>query len=186
MAETSLQDILGIRWWAVALRGAIAVLFGILCFTTPVAAIMTLVLLFAIYSIGDGLIALFASFGAARKGERWIGLGIEAVASIAIGVLTLIWPHITIAAFLIIIAVKTLFSGVLLIISSFKLDEAHGRIWMLLAGIASLAFTVLLVMAPLTGGTVLTWWIGIYAIVFGVALIVLGFFLRNIRNAVTG
>ena len=45
---------------------------------------------------------------------------------------------------------------------------------------------VLLVIAPLVGAVVLTWWLGAYALVFGIALLVLAFQLRARKDDTRG
>jgi uncharacterized membrane protein HdeD (DUF308 family) len=59
--------------------------------------------------------------------------------------------------------------------AAFTLNLDHGRWWLALGGIASLIFGVLLVIEPLIGAVVLTLWIGAYALVFGIFLLVLAF-----------
>lgn len=54
----------------------------------------------------------------------------------------------------------------------------HGRWWLALAGIVSIVFGILLAIAPVIGAVVLTWWLGAYALAFGIALLVLAFRLR--------
>jgi uncharacterized membrane protein HdeD (DUF308 family) len=49
-------------------------------------------------------------------------------------------------------------------------------------GVVSLLYGFLMILAPLLGAVVLTWWLGAYSLVFGVALIVLAFRLRSERN----
>jgi uncharacterized membrane protein HdeD (DUF308 family) len=66
--------------------------------------------------------------------------------------------------------------------AAFQLHSDHGHWWLVLGGIASLVYGVLLVIAPLIGALVLTWWIGAYAVVFGVALLMLAFRLRRHRD----
>jgi uncharacterized membrane protein HdeD (DUF308 family) len=44
---------------------------------------------------------------------------------------------------------------------------------MALAGAASLIWGVLLIIWPLIGAVVLTWWIAAYAVIFGVVMLVL-------------
>jgi uncharacterized membrane protein HdeD (DUF308 family) len=62
--------------------------------------------------------------------------------------------------------------------AAFRLSKEHGRWWLALAGIVSIAFGVLLGLAPVIGAVVLTWWLGAYALAFGVALLVLASRLR--------
>ncbi|WP_244500428.1 DUF308 domain-containing protein [Methyloceanibacter methanicus] len=48
-----------------------------------------------------------------------------------------------------------------------------------MAGVASIVFGILLFIAPVIGAVVLTWWIGAYAVAFGILLLVLGFKLHG-------
>jgi uncharacterized membrane protein HdeD (DUF308 family) len=68
--------------------------------------------------------------------------------------------------------------------AAYQLKRDHGRWWLVAGGIISVVYGALLVVAPLIGAVVLTWWIGAYAIVFGIALLVLSFRLREHRDDV--
>lgn len=81
-------------------------------------------------------------------------------------------------AFVLLIAAWAIVTGALMLWAAFRLDTDSGRGWLVLGGIVSLAYGVLLIIAPMIGALVLTWWLGAYALVFGVALLVLGFRLR--------
>lgn len=177
-ADDALNEFLETRWWALALRGLFAIIFGAICFANPALAGLTLVLWFGIFSIADGIVALIASIGKARRGERWVWLGIEAVASIIVGVLVLAMPALMVTVIFIVIAIKTLITGILLLLASVKLDGAHGQGWLIFGGLASVAIAALLFAAPLMGAKILIWWIGAWAIVFGIALIAIGFKLK--------
>jgi hypothetical protein len=67
---------------------------------------------------------------------------------------------------------------VLELAAAFRLNIAHGRVWLALGGVASIVLGVLMFIAPVTGAIVLTWWLGAYALVFGSTLLVLAFRLR--------
>jgi len=180
-ADQSRNEFLEARWWALALRGLFGIIFGIICFTSPLIAAFSLVLVFGIYSVADGLMALAASVGQARRGERWVWLAVEAVASLVIGALVLFMPALSLVILFMIIAIKTLITGVLLVMASVKLDGEHGQGFLATAGVVSLIFAGILFLAPLFGAKVLIWWIGLWAIVFGIALIALGFTLRSVQ-----
>ncbi len=180
-ADMARNEFLEARWWALALRGLFGVIFGIICFTSPAVAAFSLLLVFGIYSIADGLAGLAASIGQARRGERWVWLAIEAVASLVIGILVLVMPALSIVALFLIIAIKTLITGVFLLMASIKLDGEHGQGFLAVAGAVSLIFAAILFLAPLFGAKVLIWWIGLWAVLFGVALIALGFTLRSLQ-----
>jgi uncharacterized membrane protein HdeD (DUF308 family) len=173
---------LGQRWWALLLRGVAAILFAVIAFVQPVAAIAALMLLFAAFILVDGVFGLAASIARARAGERWGWLALEAALSIVLGVLILAWPALSVALFLAIVAVRAAFSGVLLLLSAAALDGAHGRGWMILAGVANLLFAIALVAAPFAGLLVITWWFAIWALVVGILLVILGFRVRAARQ----
>jgi uncharacterized membrane protein HdeD (DUF308 family) len=174
------------NWWAMALRGVFAVLFGLIALVVPGATILSLVLFFSAYMLVDGLFGIVSAVRAARQGERWGLLILEGIANIAVGIIAFIWPGLTAVAFVLLLAAWSLVSGGLMLGAAFRLSQAHGRWWLALGGIVSIVFGVLLVMAPVVGAVVLTWWLGAYALVFGVALLVLAFKLRGRRRDLTG
>ena len=91
-------------------------------------------------------------------------------------------PAITAVAFVLLIAIWALVSGALMLVAAFRLNIDHGRWWLALGGIASIIFGVVLLIAPVVGAVVLTWWLGAYALVFGVLLLVLAFQLHSKRE----
>ncbi|HKD24059.1 MAG TPA: HdeD family acid-resistance protein [Rhizomicrobium sp.] len=180
-----MESILAKNWWAVAIRGVLGILFGLIAFWHPLVTILSLVIVFAAYAICDGIFAIVAAVRAARANERWWPFVLEGLVSIAAGVLAFIWPHITVLVFVIMIAVWAIITGVLMLSAAFRLGPDRGRWWFALGGVASLAWGVLLFIAPFMGAVVLTWWIGAYAFVFGIALLIAAFRLRSLRSSAT-
>ena len=170
------------NWWAVALRGVIAILFGVIALFQPGATMLSLVLVFAAYAAVDGILAIFASVYAMTQHQRWALLLFEGIVDVGAAAAALLWPGITVITFVGLLAFWSIVTGGLMFGSAFRLEPEHGRWWMLLGGIVSILYGALLIGAPLTGAVVLTWWLGAYAIVFGVALIVLGFRLRSVAG----
>lgn len=170
------------NWWLIVLRGLLGIGFGLIALFVPAAALLSLALVFAIYLIVDGVLGIAAAARAARREERWGLLLGEGVLNIVVGVLVLLFPVGAVLAFVLMTAVWALLSGGLMIAAAFKLGPNHGRWWLGLGGLASVIFGVLLAIAPIVGAVVLTWWLGAYAIVFGVMLLVLGFRLRSRRS----
>ncbi len=181
-----LHDFLAKRWWVMALRGLVGVIFGIICFTSPAIAAFSLLFVFGAFALIDGILGVIATFGQARRGERWIWLAVEAVASIVIGILILTMPAISMVVLFLVIAIKALVTGVLLLVSAAKLDGEHGRGWLIVAALFNLAFAALMLLAPMTGAKILVWWIGLWALLFGIALIALGFRLRKAASRLAG
>jgi uncharacterized membrane protein HdeD (DUF308 family) len=170
------------NWWAVALRGVFAILFGLVALSLTGPTLLSLVLFFSAYMLVDGIVGIVAAVRAARRGERWGLLVLEGVVDIAVGAIALAMPGITVIAFVLLLAAWSLVSGGLMLGAAFRLNHRHGRWWMALAGISSIVLGILLAIAPLMGAVVLTWWVGAYALVFGVALLVLAFQLRARRD----
>jgi uncharacterized membrane protein HdeD (DUF308 family) len=179
----ALSEVLAESWWAIGLRGILGIVFGLICLLATNIALLSLVLLFSAYMLVDGVFAVVSGIRAARNGERWALLALEGVVNIAAGVVAFLWPLITMVVLVWIIAIWAIISGALMLGAAFTLNLTHGRWWLALGGIASLIFGLLLVIMPLVGAVVLTWWIGAYAIVFGVLLLVLAFQLHSRREA---
>ena len=175
----ALSEVLADNWWAMGLRGILGILFGLICVLTPGVAIQVFVILFAAYMLVDGVFAIISGIKAARNGERWGLLILEGVVDLAAGAVAVLWPAITLVALVWLIAVWAIVSGVLMLTAAFKLNLDHGRWWLALGGIASVIFGILLVIEPLIGAVVLTLWIGAYALVFGIFLLILAFQLHS-------
>jgi uncharacterized membrane protein HdeD (DUF308 family) len=175
----ALSEILAESWWAVGLRGLLGIAFGLICLLVPAAAILALVLLFSAYMLVDGALAIVSGIKAARSGDRWGLLILEGVVDIAAGAVAFLWPGITAVAFVLLLAVWAIVSGGLMLAAAFTLNKEHGRWWLALGGIASTIFGIVLIIAPVVGAVVLTWWLGAYALVFGVLLLVLAFQLHG-------
>ncbi len=174
----AMSAVLARNWWAIAIRGVVAIAIGVIAFVIPTATMLALVLVFAAYMLVDGVFAIVAAIRAARQRDRWGLLVLEGLADIAAGVVAVVWPGITVLAFVLLVAAWALVSGVLAIMAAFQLNLDHGRWWLVFGGIASVIYGVLLIVAPLIGALVLTWWFGAYALVFGITLLVLAFRLK--------
>jgi uncharacterized membrane protein HdeD (DUF308 family) len=174
----AMSRLLAQNWWAVALRGVCAIIFGLIALFVPGATILTLVLFFSAYMVVDGVLGIVSAVKAARQHERWGLLVLEGVADIAIGVIAFLWPGLTAVAFVFMIGVWSLVTGILELVAAFKLNPAFGRGWLIFGGIVSILFGIALLMAPVLGLVVLTWWIGAYALIFGITFIVLAFKLK--------
>ena len=170
-----LSRLLADKWWAVGLRAVMAILFGLICLLNPTLALNVFVILFAAYMLVDGVFAIASGIRAATSGGHWALLILQGLVSIAAAAVAMVWPAMTLVALVWIIAIWAIVSGALMLAAAFALNINYGRWWLALGGIASLVFGILLVIQPFIGAVVLTLWIGAYALVFGVFLLVLAF-----------
>lgn len=172
------------NWWVFLLRGLLALFLGIALFRQPGLALGVLVFGFAIYAIFEGVSALFAAirgWSYSYSRDRWLLL-LEAVIGIGVGILTLRRPGITGLVLIFLIAAWALATGILRIVEAFNLDNASGRGWLAVGGVASIIFAWLVLFRPVTGALVIATVIGIYALILGTTEIVLAFSLRGRRD----
>lgn len=168
------------NWWALALRGAAAILFGVVALFWPPGAIAALVAVFGAYALLDGIFNLVGAVRAGRAGQRWGALVFEGVVSILVGLITLFWPGITALALVLWVAAWSLVTGVAEIVAAIRLRKHIEGEWLLvLTGILSVAFGILLFISPMVGAIAIAIWIGAYAIVFGALLLGLSLRLRS-------
>ncbi len=177
---TPIIGVLVQNWWAIAIRGVLGILFGLVALFLPGATMLSLVLLFAAYVFVDGVFGIISAVRAARQHERFGLLILEGVVDIIAAAVAVAWPGLTVVAFVLLVAIWAILSGGLMLTAAFRIDD--GRWWLVLGGIASLIYGALLIVAPLIGALVLTWWLGAYALVFGVSLLVLGFRLKALQK----
>jgi uncharacterized membrane protein HdeD (DUF308 family) len=183
MPSDAMSETLAKNWWAISLRGVFAIIFGLIALLLPGLTLASLVLLFAAYMLVDGVLAIVSAVRAARHGERWRLLVLEGIADLAAAAIAILWPLATILAFVYLVGAWAIVSGILLWAAALRLHVSHGRWLMALGGALSTCWGFLLLLWPFVGAVVLTWWLGAYALVFGVALIMLGFRLRKSRTA---
>jgi uncharacterized membrane protein HdeD (DUF308 family) len=166
------------HWWVLLLRGIAAVLFGILAFVWPGLTLVALVILYGVYAIIDGVTAIFV---AGRARAWWMVFA--GVLGIIAGVLTFIFPGITAFWLLILIASWAIVRGIFEIVEAIQLRKELTNEWMLiLGGVLSIIFGVLLFLNPAAGALSVVWLIGAYAAAFGMMMIVLSFRLRGLRK----
>ncbi|WP_068874860.1 MULTISPECIES: HdeD family acid-resistance protein [unclassified Phenylobacterium] len=178
----ALSALLARNWWAVGLRGVAAIVFGLVALFAPGATVLSLVIVFAALMLSDGVLNLIAGVRSARRRQRWGVLILQGVTSLIAAAVTILLPGLTMIAFVYLIAAWSIVSGGLAVVAAVRLRGDHGRWWMGLGGVLAIVAGVLLAITPLLGALVLTWWLGAYAIVFGVTLLVLAYRLRAQRS----
>jgi uncharacterized membrane protein HdeD (DUF308 family) len=169
------------HWWALALRGAIAILFGLAALLRPGIALEALILLFGAYALVDGVFSIVGIFGGTRGGTpRWLLL-IEGVVGILAGLIAFVMPGLTAILLLYLIAAWAIVTGISEIATAIRLrNEIRGEWAVIAGGVLSVIFGVLLaVIGPVAGLFSLIWLIGIYAVAFGIMLLIAGFRVRN-------
>lgn len=168
------------HWWALALRGGVAILFGLAALLRPGIALEALILLFGAYALVDGVFSIVGVFQGTRGGTpRW-ALLLEGIVGILAGLIAFILPGLTAIALLYLIAAWALITGFSEIAMAIRLRrEVQGEWALILGGAISVLFGLILAVLPGVGILSLVWLIGVYAIAFGVLLLVTAFQVRG-------
>ena len=172
------------EWWTIALRGAIAILFGLASLAWPGGTLGVLTLLFGVYALIDGIFAVGSAVRIGRLGKRWWPMALEGLAGIVVGLIAIVRPTMAALTFVGFIGAWALITGVMEIVAAVRLRREIENEWLLgLAGVLSVLFGLFAISAPVLGAIALVWMVGAYAIAFGATLVALGFKLRSWRPA---
>jgi uncharacterized membrane protein HdeD (DUF308 family) len=169
------------NWWVVAIRGLAGILFGVFTLLAPAISLAALVLVFGAWAFVDGVLAIVTAARRHGTSDRWWMLLLEGFAGVAIGLITLFVPGITALLLLYLIAARALITGVLQLVAAVRLRKAVSGEWLLvLGGLASVAWGLLLIIFPGPGALALVLWIGAFSFVFGALMLALAFRLRSL------
>jgi uncharacterized membrane protein HdeD (DUF308 family) len=169
---------LATNWWALLLRGIAAVLFGLAALFWPGLTLFVLIVFFGAYVLVDGVLAIVAGIWGS-EGRRWLLLA-EGVLGVLAGLIAFFWPGMTALLLLFVISAWAIFTGLLKVVMAIFFRREVENAWLMgLSGVLSVLFGVILAVLPGAGLLSLVWLIGIYALIVGVVLIVLGFRMRG-------
>jgi uncharacterized membrane protein HdeD (DUF308 family) len=170
---------LGRNWWMVGARGALAILFGVLLLLRPDVPLNVVVALFGIYAALDGAWAIASALWVTRRSLAGWPVWLEGAVSLGVGVLALGWPLVSrqlVGA----IAVWGLLTGVLEIVAAARLPREGAGYWLLATGgVFSLFLAALILLLPHASQPYIVCALGVYALVFGGALVATAASLRK-------
>lgn len=178
---------LATNWWSLALRGVVAILFGVLTFLVPHVTIAYLVYLFGIYAFLDGALSLAGAFKAAQGHDRWWGLALVGIVGILAGIVTFLSPGVTALTLLTFVGVWAILSGVFHIVAAVRLRKHMEGEWLLaLSGLISVLFGLAVIFAPALAAVALVLWLGIFALGLGLLLVMTALRVRSLERSNTG
>jgi uncharacterized membrane protein HdeD (DUF308 family) len=165
------------RWWVVVGLGLLLTIIGILLLANPFDAVTTLAILVAV-----GL--LFASADelaqAERHDVRWPSYVLAAIWFVT-GLLSLMWPDVTLWALAIVVGVGCIAGGLaeVVFVARFRRELPRWGVW-LLDGLLSIVIGVMALVWPAATVLVLAIILGIRILLRGLATIMFGLGLRRV------
>ncbi|MDR3067599.1 MULTISPECIES: HdeD family acid-resistance protein [Comamonas] len=178
----SMSIMLHRTWWVLLLRGAAAIIFGVLTWMQPAASAAALVLVFGAYVFVDGLLGIYTAIKSRQQSRYWWVVLLWGLTGVAVGVLTAINPAITALVLTIYIGVWALMTGVLQIVAALRLrKEIQGEWLLVLGGLLSVLFGIFVLMQPGAGMMAMLWVLATYAVIFGVLMVILAFKIKKFR-----
>jgi len=174
------------NWWVLLIRGILAIVFGVLAFLWPGLALGSLILLFGAYAFLDGVASIVIGLTGRGSQDNRLWLMLGGVFGVLVGVLTFVWPGITLLTLIYFIAAWAIVTGAFTIVAAVQLRKEIDNEWLLIIG-GALSILVGLYMAafPGDGALALIWLIAAYAIVFGIMFIGLALRLRGMSTTTT-
>jgi len=171
------------NWAAVAVRGGAAAIFGLALLFWPAPTLLTLIYIFGIFVLVEGVAAVVSGFSQPQgAGISW-GLVAVGIIGILAGIATFVWPGVTGLILLYVIAFWAIAAGVTEIVAGIGLRQAANEWLLIVTGIVSLFFGLILLFAPVAGALAVTFFIGFFGVIYGALQLILAFRLRSLQEA---
>ncbi len=161
-----------------ALRGVGAIVLGTLAVLWSSITLLALAGIFSSYCVVYAVFSIVMAVRGARRHERWWWPALNGVVASAAAVIALLYPRLTIFAFIVLLTVWALATGTISIVGAFRLKGDHRRAWKIFAGVASLVLGMLLLLFPQVGMFTLTWMVAFQPWLVGFVLLSLAYKLR--------
>lgn len=168
--------------WPTAIRGALAIVFGIIALASPTSAALALAIVFGVWAFVDGIFAFVVAARRGREGQRWGWFLFEGLVSIAAGIIAFVYPGVTILVLTILVIARAILLGLVTVTAAFTSRETPHRWLYATTGAVSMLFGILLLVelfrSPIVGVLAVVWAIGVYAIIIGAMMLGLGLYVH--------
>jgi uncharacterized membrane protein HdeD (DUF308 family) len=171
------------NWWTLALRGVIAIIFGVCAFVWPQVTVLAFVILLAAFAFVEGVFAFVGALSWGLTGSQRLLLIVLGLLGLGVGVAAVMYPGITAVLIVALVAWWAIVSGVIQFVVAIELRKVIENDWLLVVGaVLSILFGVLLLWRPWAGILTLSWLFGIYALLYGIMMLSLGFRVKSLRS----
>jgi uncharacterized membrane protein HdeD (DUF308 family) len=168
-------------WWMMLVWGVAIAIFGLCALLWPHLTLLTLILLFGVFAVINGVLGIATAIQARRVMASWWMALVAGVVSVIIGLAVLFWPHATAIVILYLIAAWAIITGVLQLSEAIGGLGRHSPFFLVISGLAALILgIVLFASSPLVALLALVWVIGAYALIAGIMFILRAFYFRSL------
>jgi uncharacterized membrane protein HdeD (DUF308 family) len=184
MSQAAMTEVARKSWPWLMLEGILAIIFGVIALVNPGLTLASLILLFGAYLIVDGVFEIANSFTDRSDGRhRWLPLLIGGLGIVA-GIVVFLYPGMSLVTLVILLGAWAIARGIMQLIAAYTMRGTQsGLWWVAISGVISIIFGILVIVAPGAGALALLWLIGVFAIAFGVMLIIYGLQVRRFGKA---
>jgi uncharacterized membrane protein HdeD (DUF308 family) len=171
-AKTAGTQLTKVRW-ALGINGVLAIAVGVVILVWPGISLYALTLLFGAYSLATGIVGLATAFNGDTPKDHRVWLVFMSLLGIVVGVVVFAWTGMSALALLYVIGAYAIVFGIITVVGGFWLPLDGGDTALLvLSGLVSIAFGVIMFAKPGDGALVLLALIAAYAIVTGLTEVV--------------
>jgi uncharacterized membrane protein HdeD (DUF308 family) len=168
------------NWWLIAVRGVLAVLFGVLALFSPYIVIFSLITFFAFFAILSGVFILTLAF-LGETDNRGLRL-LEGLIFLGAGIVVLLNPVSALGGIMIFIAAWAILSGLTQIFGAIRLRKVIPNEWfMILNGVISILFGIILAGNLIQGAGVMLMIFGVFAILSGIFTLIYSFKIKSFK-----
>jgi uncharacterized membrane protein HdeD (DUF308 family) len=170
------------NWWLITVRGVLAILFGLLALLSPMIVIFSLLTFFSFFVILSGFFIITLAF-LGETDNRWLRV-FEGLVFIIAGVIILMNPVFAVGGLMIFVAAWAVVSGIMQILGAIRLRKVINNEWlMILNGVISILFGIVLAANLIDGAAVLTMFFGAFAVLSGIFSVMLSFKIKNYKTS---
>jgi uncharacterized membrane protein HdeD (DUF308 family) len=171
------------NWKSLVLQGAVALIIGIVIVAIPDLSARVVAFLLGALLIVYGVLSFLSARSAAKESQPTTWLYIRGGIALAGGIVMLVWPGLKVLALTYMLAVFAIAAGAFIGVSgAFQKWDSLYKMVAGIGGAASVIFGIILISSRSSFENSIVWISGVYAIAFGLLMIVLGFGARGIEK----
>ena len=171
-------------WSLILIRGISLIILGIILLAFPMATLTVMVIIMGAWWLIDGIVTAIKSIKGRKQYKAWGWSVFTGILVAVAGIIVLSQPvlsAILTTSFLVwFLAIAAIIYGVTGLVTGIRLRKNNKGEWsMILGGILSIFFGIILIISPFVSAVVIVKTIGVIAIIGGITILVLAFIMKK-------